>query len=127
MFGGRNSRAPAPAAFPHYELAAWWTSRAQIAWLPGERPDPLSLRNRTMAIRGLEPSRNTIPPAARIGARPFAESVMSMLCRTNVTGASKEFAEYGAAPPCFVDRDLQVASPADLRSCSGPNLSWSSI
>ena len=23
-----------PAAFPHYELAAWWTSRAQIAWLP---------------------------------------------------------------------------------------------
>src|SRR5262249_48640124 len=30
-----------------------------------------------MAMRGLAPSRRTIPPAARIGTRPSAESVMS--------------------------------------------------
>jgi hypothetical protein len=45
--------------------------------LPFGRTQDLSLRNRTTAMRGLEPSRSKIPPAARIGARAFAESVMS--------------------------------------------------
>jgi hypothetical protein len=35
-----------------------------------------SLRNRTMAMRGRDFPRKTMPPAARIGAWPFAESVM---------------------------------------------------
>jgi transposase len=59
--------------------------------LPFGRTQDLSLRNRTIAMRGLEPSRKTIPPAARIGAAS-AESVISMLCRTNTREASGELA-----------------------------------
>jgi hypothetical protein len=55
--------------------------------LPFGRTQDLSLRNRTIAMRGLEPSRKTIPPAARTGALLSAESFMSMPCRTNAREA----------------------------------------
>src|SRR5262245_30974471 len=40
--------------------------------LPFGRTQDLSLRNRTIAMRGLLPSPKTIPPAARIGDETFA-------------------------------------------------------
>src|SRR3954468_17414948 len=53
------------------------TGRSPGLSLPLGRTHDLSRRSRTMATRGLRPSRNKIPPAARIGAGVFAESVMS--------------------------------------------------
>src|SRR5580704_6874047 len=41
-------------------------------------------------MRGLEFPRRTMPPAARIGAWPFAESVMANLCRTRSRRASRD-------------------------------------
>ena len=47
--------------------------------LPFGRTQDLSPRNRTIAMRGFEPSVRTIPPAAKIGARIFVESAMPKL------------------------------------------------
>jgi hypothetical protein len=77
--------------------------------LPFGSTQDLLPRNRTMAIRGLEPSRKTIPPAARTGAWVSAESVISMLCRTNARRASAEFPRNITAPPANHSLGLNVA------------------
>jgi hypothetical protein len=77
--------------------------------LPFGSTQDLLLRNRTMAIRGLEPSRRTIPPAARIGAWVSAESVISMLCRTTARRASAEFPRNITASPANHSLGLNVA------------------
>jgi hypothetical protein len=77
--------------------------------LPFGSTQDLLPRNRTMAIRGLGPSRKTIPPAARIGAWASAESVISMLCRTNARRASAEFPRTITAAPANDSLGLNVA------------------
>src|SRR5262245_37733324 len=45
-------------------------------------------------MRGLEPFRSKMPPAARIGARALAESVMLKLCLTRTERASFDRPHY---------------------------------
>jgi hypothetical protein len=62
--------------------------------LPLGSTHAFSRRIRTTAKRGLVFPRKTMPPAARIGAGLFAESVMPFLCRTQSGQASSDSREH---------------------------------
>src|SRR5262249_7694240 len=81
--------------------------------LPFGRTQDLSLRNRTIAMRGLEPSRKTIPPAARVGTAASAESVISMLCGTNAPEQAESLRSRSRALPLAPTLQLKPASQVE--------------